>query len=282
LSGKGCLRSLRQQGLCEAVDVHIGTGEYHVQSFTLTAQDSGTAESPTRYIGEGSVVLHGGLVLNPEDFSVLTPQEKVRLQPEAAGNVIRYNYFHDLHCKDKDVGGGIAAIYFDDHCSYGTVEKNLFVRCANVLYLHGGHDMIFRNNLLIGSCENSVCSYNYYRYYYYQDLWNDDLPHPESEHWTSYYGFERDEEIWDKAYPHLKEYIKWDPETKQHYPHFGLFKNNIIADHKPFYSNFDPYNPEYQNVFENNLEIPSWEGKAPKEWMPEFEDIPFLDMLDQI
>lgn len=97
---RDAIRSMRKEGIFDAVDVHIGAGEYRMEDFVLTEQDSGSAECPVRYIGEGAVVLHGGLILKAEDFAAPTPQEKKRLQPEAAEHVVRVDLTTFGVCKE--------------------------------------------------------------------------------------------------------------------------------------------------------------------------------------
>ncbi len=73
----------------EAVTVHIAPGEYVAQGITFTAQDSGTAECPIVYKGEGKVRFNGGLRLSAADFAPLSPQEKSRLHGDAREKVLR-------------------------------------------------------------------------------------------------------------------------------------------------------------------------------------------------
>ena len=120
------------------------------------------------------------------------------------------------------------------------------------------------------------------RYGYWDgDLWCDEEPHPNSEHWQKYTAFARDEAIWDAAYPHLKEYTTWEPGTEQCYPHYCNISGNIFVDHKPidiYFDGLDPLEPRFCNRMEANLALPSLEGKAPAEWLPGFAELPVAEM----
>ena len=67
------------------------------------------------------------------------------------GNIIRYNYFHDMSSDAEEQNIGIFAVYCDDNLGGGAIYGNIMYRCQSALLLHGGHDMIFSNNLIIVS-----------------------------------------------------------------------------------------------------------------------------------
>jgi len=69
------------------------------------------------------------------------------------GNVLRYNYFHDI-------GGftgrfGVRSIYIDDFASGCTIYGNLFVRGAMGVFLGGGRDNLVENNVFV-DCRPAV------------------------------------------------------------------------------------------------------------------------------
>ncbi len=73
--------------------------------------------------------------------------------PSCRGNVIRYNYWHDI---GRPMGHGNAAIYLDDGDGGETVFGNVFLRCGNpgkggfgAIMSHGGHDIAAENNVFI-------------------------------------------------------------------------------------------------------------------------------------
>ncbi|MGC4036776.1 MAG: right-handed parallel beta-helix repeat-containing protein [Chitinophagaceae bacterium] len=68
------------------------------------------------------------------------------------GNIIRYNYFHDL----KGAGNhDVNAVYLDDWTSGMTVQGNIFNNCARGVMIGGGRDNIVTNNIFIG-CKPAV------------------------------------------------------------------------------------------------------------------------------
>ena len=59
------------------------------------------------------------------------------------GNIIRYNYFHDIYGLE---GKGCACLYFDDCMSSAEVYENIFADLAYSVQLGGGHDFSIHNN----------------------------------------------------------------------------------------------------------------------------------------
>lgn len=65
------------------------------------------------------------------------------------GNVVRFNYFHDLG-RDPGAGGvGSMAIYLDDFTSGTLVEGNLCVRAGRAVLVGGGRDNTIRGNVFV-------------------------------------------------------------------------------------------------------------------------------------
>ncbi len=68
------------------------------------------------------------------------------------GNVIKYNYFHDL----KGPGlHGVMGVYLDDWATGFTVYGNVFDSAGHAVFIGGGRDNIVRNNVFIG-CMPSI------------------------------------------------------------------------------------------------------------------------------
>jgi hypothetical protein len=70
--------------------------------------------------------------------------------PSDRGNIIRYNYFHDIGRKDR----GLAAIYLDDTTSDTTIFGNVFHRVEpaptfGVVVINSGQDNLIDNNVFI-------------------------------------------------------------------------------------------------------------------------------------
>ena len=81
--------------------------------------------------------------------------------PSCRGNLIRFNYWHDI---GSPMGHGNAAIYFDDGDGGDTVFGNVFVRCGDpgrgsfgTVFSHGGHDNRAENNIFI-ECKRGLGS----------------------------------------------------------------------------------------------------------------------------
>jgi hypothetical protein len=81
--------------------------------------------------------------------------------PSCRGNMIRFNYWHDI---GSPMGHGNAAIYFDDGDGGDTVFGNVFVRCGEpgrgsfgTVFSHGGHGSRAENNVFI-DCKRALGS----------------------------------------------------------------------------------------------------------------------------
>lgn len=81
--------------------------------------------------------------------------------PSCRGNVIRYNYWHDIGSR---MGHGSAAIYFDDGDGGDLVFGNVFYRCGDpgkgsfgTVFSHGGHGIRAENNIFI-ECKRALGS----------------------------------------------------------------------------------------------------------------------------
>ena len=62
------------------------------------------------------------------------------------GNVLRYNYWHDIV---GSTGYGGMTIYLDDqHCGH-TIHGNLFERCMQSVFIGGGDDNVVTNNVFL-------------------------------------------------------------------------------------------------------------------------------------
>lgn len=94
--------------------------------------------------------------------------------PSEQGNVLRYNYFH--HFEDEE--SRVAAIYFDDGQNGGQVFGNVFYKVGSprfgAIFVHGGHDQVFENNLFIDCIRglgNSPWDQQRWEDYMKADLW---------------------------------------------------------------------------------------------------------------
>lgn len=62
------------------------------------------------------------------------------------GNVIRYNYFHDLLGPGLH---GVMAVYLDDWTSGTTIYGNVFYRAGRAAFIGGGRDNTVENNIFV-------------------------------------------------------------------------------------------------------------------------------------
>lgn len=62
------------------------------------------------------------------------------------GNIIRYNFLHDLNGPGENYVNGV---YLDDFTSGTEVYANIFLRCAKGIEIGGGRDNIISNNIFI-------------------------------------------------------------------------------------------------------------------------------------
>ncbi len=67
------------------------------------------------------------------------------------GNVVRYNYFHDL----GGMGLGSMGVYLDDCASGITVFGNVFYKLQRGVFIGGGRDNVVENNIFV-ECKPSV------------------------------------------------------------------------------------------------------------------------------
>ncbi len=193
-----------------------------------------------------------------------------------AGNIIRYNCFHDMR-SDADNSIGIFGTYCDDNMGATYIEHNVFIRCQSAVLFHGGHDLNFRGNLIALHCPKSVYSIRFHRFFYWRALL------PGGYHLERIKAVPWQSEVWKKAYPHLSEYITWDPENVQCCPHYCDVSGNVLIDHMPIDINFDWAEESYHNRVENNTimdALPTGDfRKLCEETIPEmvegFEAIPF-------
>ena len=204
------------------------------------------------------------------------------------GNTIHYNYFHDMSSEADTQHIGIFAVYCDDNLGSCTIYGNIMHRCQSALLLHGGHDMIFSNNLIIDRCPRTNYAIRFHAYGYWDDLENK----PESTHWQHLRALPWQGELWSSRYPHIAEYVSWDPETEQKNPHYCQMENNIIINHSTIdIARFNCFEIRYHNIFRNNIEladrtfagIPEGDtldlsANRFTEILPEFQPLPFAEM----
>ncbi len=161
------------------------------------------------------------------------------------GNIIRYNYFHDM-VSDAERNVGIFAVYCDDNLGGTTIHGNVFERCQSAILLHGGHDMTITNNLIIDDGGKKDDSIKYRKYGYPETL------KAGGTHITRMDALPWESDVWKNAYPHLSEYLTWDTDTEALIPHYGNVTNNVIIAHSDFDVNFDLSDERLHTVVADN------------------------------
>ena len=68
------------------------------------------------------------------------------------GNVIRYNYLHDITGYE---GKGCVGVYLDDQFSSALIFGNIFFRVSSATFIGGGHDTTIENNIFV-DCSPAV------------------------------------------------------------------------------------------------------------------------------
>jgi len=178
------------------------------------------------------------------------------------GHIIRYNFFHDL-ASDAHVGVGIFGVYADDNSANVTFYGNVFLNVQSACHLHGGHDITFENNLIVGGRPESKFAVSLSQYWFPGSLkeGGEHIRRLEATPWQN--------EVWKKKYPKIAEYLSWDPETEQRFPHYARIVNNVIINHKHIDINFDHTNPKYKNTVEGNVWMSVDTAMQTKEHLPE-------------
>jgi hypothetical protein len=132
------------------------------------------------------------------------------------GNVLRYNYWHQIV---GATGHGGMTIYLDDqHCGH-TIHGNLFERCSRAVFIGGGDDNIVTNNVFL-DCWQAAHIDN--RGMGWQKAATDD---PSGTLRTRLRAMPIDSELWKHRYPTLTNILSDEPNI----PKRNVFAHNISA-----------------------------------------------------
>jgi len=127
------------------------------------------------------------------------------------GNILRYNYWHDI-LGPSSYGG--MTIYLDDQHSGHTIHGNLFERCNQAVFIGGGDDNVVTNNVFL-SCWKGAHLDN--RGMGWQKPATDD---PKGELRSRLIAMPYTNELWSTRYPTLVHILTDDP---------GVPKRNVFA-----------------------------------------------------
>ena len=132
------------------------------------------------------------------------------------GNVLRYNYWHQIV---GATGHGGMTIYLDDqHCGH-TIQGNLFERCSRAVFIGGGDDNIVTNNVFL-DCWRAAHIDN--RGMGWQKRATDD---PNGTLRKNLRAMPIDSELWKRRYPTLVNILADEPNI----PKRNVFARNISA-----------------------------------------------------
>lgn len=135
------------------------------------------------------------------------------------GNVLRYNYWHDIL---GATGYGGMTIYLDDqHCGH-TIHGNLFERCMQSVFIGGGDDNIVTNNVFLGCWKSAHLDD---RGMNWQKAATDD---PKGELRSYLRAMPYTNELWRARYPALTSVLEDDPGV----PKRNVYERNISAGGK--------------------------------------------------
>lgn len=195
--------------------------------------------------------------------------------PSLCGNIIRYNFWHDI---GSPRGHGNAAIYFDDGDCGEIVYGNVFLRTGEPgkgrfgsVFSHGGHDNRAENNIFI-DCKRPLGSapWNDKRWKEYIDapLWQSRLLK----------DVDITSTLYTKHYPHLIDFMKGAPaEKRRNYAKNNVFINpeiepsgNWLIDDSNWTTDHDP---GFVNAKENDFRLKPDSEIFKK--LPGFKAIPF-------
>jgi len=162
------------------------------------------------------------------------------------GNILRYNFIHDLGGGESDHVNTMG-FYFDD-CDCGdVVEGNIFFRAGRAIMIGGGRDHPIINNLIV---ECPIALHIDARGMSWKQ-WNE----PEGSWWLEGKAEQLNyqQPPWSEAYPRLARIMEDSPRE----PLYNPIRNNLIIDCKKEICSFDKNVMSLMDKFEieNNLVI---------------------------
>lgn len=153
------------------------------------------------------------------------------------GNILRYNYWHQIV---GATGHGGMTIYLDDqHCGH-TIHGNLFERCSRAVFIGGGDDNSATNNVFL-DCWRAAHIDN--RGMGWQKKFTDD---PNSSIQVGLRAMPIDSPLWKERYPTLPGIMQDEPNI----PKRNVFAKNVSAGGT--WDDINAATRKYQTV-ENNL-----------------------------
>jgi hypothetical protein len=138
------------------------------------------------------------------------------------GNVIQYNYFHDLGGGGQGQNEHLMGIYLDDCDSGDTLHGNLFQRAGRALFIGGGRDNTVTCNLVM----DSLISFHFDSRGMTWKQWNQPGDGWNLEEKAEKMNYKNPP--WSTRYPRLAETMNNAPRE----PLGNVLKNNLLIDSK--------------------------------------------------
>ena len=189
------------------------------------------------------------------------------------GNVIRYNYFHDMKSIQTTTKMAMQAVYLDDLHSSTTVFGNVFYKVSTPALIGGGRENVFSNNLMLECSKHLVADSRGTSWY--------DLS-PSASMWKRLDDMPYQTGIWAETYPKLVNIKEDQPEL----PKYNQLQNNVC--YKTQEMNLANNVKKYGDVKDNitvysasafrdykNLDFTVEETSEIRTKLPGFQPIPF-------
>lgn len=138
------------------------------------------------------------------------------------GNVIRYNYFHDLGGGGQGQNEHLMGIYLDDCDSGDTLHGNLFQRAGRALFIGGGRDNTVTCNLVM----DSLINFHFDARGMTWKQWNQPGDNWNLEEKAEKMNYKKPP--WSTRYPRLAATMSNSPRE----PLGNVIKNNLLIDSK--------------------------------------------------
>jgi hypothetical protein len=144
-------------------------------------------------------------------------------QVTGLGNVIRYNYLHDIRSTLALVHG----IYLDDYQGWTHIYGNVFKNLAEPVFIHGGDYNIVEKNIFIdgNSARGILCGYTFL----FGEGVNSSGQVPQVSDEARHLPIKS--EIWKKKYPLLLSYLDGEPQFPKHTEIVNNYSYNSTPSH---------------------------------------------------
>lgn len=145
----------------------------------------------------------------------------------AFGNIMRYNYYHDIYGGKGDSAGTAVGFYVDDVGCAWTCYGNVFNRVDHPILIGGGSNNKIINNLIVNKPEETT---KYSVSLDRRDSWEHVMSYATAT--LSFANYKN--EIWQKYYPEAYNIAETLANDGVVLPRNNIFKNNVIYNHAAF------------------------------------------------